>query len=323
MSKPMIIPPGRTVDRHPEQAEFRAMLRLEDDARLLLIEDGPGTGKSTLLTKLRFNCRYEENIPASLVLLQDDPDLPDRTAITNEFELVNWIRQDLADEGLPFPVFDFLNHLRMQFQPAPFTQSPAQVRSYLNEQAASRGLSVYGKVEAEQINGGVVAAVYIKELHLRRQRSWDHPEQERMASQRCVEGFKEDLRQIARERTVVLLLDSFESRHPGLGDRLIDSFIAPLTLRPSRPERLVMVLATREGSGPPFRQMLRDETDRLVRPRKFPVWEEDDHIIEFLDLHGFGSLSQEDVRFIKGKIARGCSLVQALQLAKTLALIAS
>ena len=305
--------PTATVDRHPEQSEF---------STLLVIEDGPGTGKSTLLTRLRYNCRWEEHVPVSLVLLEDDPGEPDRTPITNEFELVNWIRQDLADDELPFPMFDFLNHLRLQYQPAPFAQSPAQVRSYLDEHAARAGLSVYGKVDAEQINGGVVAGLYVEELHLEPQRSWANPEQERMAGQRCVEAFKADLRQISQERTVVLMLDSYESRHPGLGDRLIDSFIGPLTLRPGRPEKLVMVLATREGSGPPFRQMLRDETDRLVRPRKFPVWEEDDHIVGFLRLHGFGSLSEEDVRIVKGKIARGCSLVEALRLAETLAWMA-
>jgi hypothetical protein len=319
---PRSIEPDKTVDREVEQYEFRTMLRFDDDARLLVIEDRSGTGKSTLLTRLRFNCRWEEHVPASLVLLEDDPGEPNRSPITNEFELASWIRQDLADDQLPFPMFDFLNQLRMQYQPAPFADSQAQLRSYLNEHAARQGLRMYGSVDAEQVNGGVVAGVYVRELRLEPQRSWAHPEQERTASQRCVEAFKEDLRQISQERPVVLLLDSYESRHPGLRDWLMDSFIGPLSLWPGRPDKLVVVLATLENSGPPFRQMLRADADRLIRSRKFLAWE-DDHIRDFLTLHGYGGLSDEDVQIVQSKIRRGCSLAQALRLAQTLTLIAS
>lgn len=53
------IEPTQTVDRHVEQEEFRKMLLSQDERRLLVIGDSPGTGKSALLWKLRYNCIWE------------------------------------------------------------------------------------------------------------------------------------------------------------------------------------------------------------------------------------------------------------------------
>src|ERR1051325_9382525 len=59
------------IDRKAEQELFRKMLRLDAPARVLFISDKGGRGKSHLLKRLEYICKWEEDIPCSRVELKE------------------------------------------------------------------------------------------------------------------------------------------------------------------------------------------------------------------------------------------------------------
>src|SRR3954452_22581762 len=65
--------PYRYVDREAQQALLRSMIAGEDDARVLVLRDEPGQGKTVLLQRMRINCRESE--PSPPVMLMDLRDL--------------------------------------------------------------------------------------------------------------------------------------------------------------------------------------------------------------------------------------------------------
>jgi hypothetical protein len=285
------------------------MLLFEDERRLLVIGDSPGTGKSALLQKLRYNCIWEDEVPVSLVLLEENPNMPSRQTVTSEIEFVDWLRSDLA-EHLSFPHYDFLNELRVNYQWPQIAQSLDSVSERL------KGYAAEAQMKVGLVQGGVVAGVYIKELNLEPRTAWARPEQERMASQKCLEAFLLDLRRVAASQTVVLLIDSYDRRQPGLQEWIVNGLIRPLLLRPSglpRAERLLVVLAGREDKLPPFRQMLQSDFDRLVASRKLLRWEKD-HVRQFLGVHRL-PVNDEDFEFVYNKVQQGSSIRDALKLA--------
>ncbi len=311
------IDPSQTVDRHAEQEAFRKMLRFEDDRRLLVIGDGPGTGKSALLRKLRYNCIWEDHAPVSLVLLEQNPNVPNRSTVTSEIEFVDWLRSDLAgsdqEDPLTFPRYDFLNQFRVNFLWPQIAQSLDSVQERLE------GYAAQAEVKVGSVEGGLVAGVYISELKLEPRDAWASPEQERMASQKCLEAFLLDLRHTAASRPVVLLIDSYERRQRGLQEWIVTGLIRSLLLMPTsqpRAERLLVVLAGHEDKLPPFRQMLRSDFDRLVASRKLLGWKKD-HVREFLDVHQL-SVSDSDFEFVHSKVQEGYSIRDALGLAEYL-----
>ena len=313
------IDPSKTVDRDAEKTEFGRMLRFADDRRLLVIGDAKGTGKSTLLRLLRYDCRWVHNVPVSLVLLEPDPDThDDRLPIESPIEFVQWAREDLAVSDLAFPVYDFLNDLRLQFLWPPIAHSLTSVEDYLNEHFRAQGISLRGEASATSVSGGSVAGVYIKELRLEPQKAWARRDLERISSQRCVEAFFHDLRRACATRSVVILIDSYERRHPGLQEWLLESFIRPMCLGQTRPQRLLVVLAGCESELPPFQQMLHADFDRLVASRRLLGWTEQ-HVRDFLGVHKYGHLGEGDFQIVFGKVREGWSIRAALSLAEVLA----
>jgi hypothetical protein len=313
------IDPSETVDRDAEQTEFASMLCTGGHRRMLVIGDAPGTGKSTLLRRLQYNCMWEHQVPVSLVLLEKDPDVPEeRSTISSAIEFVHWIREDLAAGDIAFPVYDFLNDLRLQFLWPPIATSLTSVEEYLEAQFRAQGMSLHGEASATSVDGGTVAGLYIKELRLEPQRSWARPEQERRSSQGCVEAFFRDLRRACSTRDVVLLVDSYDRRQDGLRDWVLNSFIRPMCLESKRPERLLVVLAGEEQKLPQFQQMLGANFDGLVASRKLLNWTEQ-HVRDFLRVHKYSQLSEVDFAFVYDKINHGWSIRDALQLAEILA----
>jgi hypothetical protein len=309
------IQPEQTVDRHVEQEAFQKMLLFKDDRRLLVIGDRPGTGKSALLHKLWYNCMWgEHKVPVSRVLLEDNPNLANRSTVTSEIEFVDWLRSDLVEQveyHLSFPRYDFLNELRVNFQWPPIAQSLDSVRERLDAARA--------EMKVESVEGGTVAGVYINELKLEPRGAWPRPEQERMASQKCLEAFLLDLADAAASQPIVLLIDSYERRQPGLHEWIVNGLIRPLLLMSASPqhaERLLVVLAGHEDKLPPFRQMLQSDFNRLIASRKLLDWEKN-HVREFLDVHGL-SVSDRDFEFVYSKIQEGYSIRDALGLAEYL-----
>jgi hypothetical protein len=311
------VAPENLVDRKAEKDVFRELLRFEDDARLLAISDRQGTGKTSLLKILSYICEWEAGVPVAFVPL----DAQQGEAITSPFEFISRVRSDLKD--LSFTRYDFLNQFRVTHQWVPFMTQPVQaIELYLEDQLArSRpGTVIEGSVDLRDANleGGVAAGIYIKNLKLEPQRDWTSPDQERMAQQRCIEAFLEDLRTECTDTTIVVLVDSYEQRSPALRDWILKDFIKPCCFDDGRPNRLVVAIAGRDSDMPGFEQILQDRYVELVRSRSQLGWEQE-HVRAFLEVHGYERLAEEDIDFVATKVAKGWSISDALLLADTLA----
>ena len=139
-----------------------------------------------------------------------------------------------------------------------------------------------------------------------------------LAKTLCIQAFVEDLRSIADKSTVVVLLDSYERCNVELKPWIVDDFLLRLCFNlNNRPAQLVLGLAGREL--PNFAMILTPEThEKVVRSRTLSGWEKE-HVKDFLRVHGYGSLSDEDVDFVWAKVEKGFSIASALALAEALA----
>jgi len=284
------------------------MLAFKDERRLLVIGDRAGTGKSTLLRRLKFNCRWVHPVPVSLVLLEENPNTPDnRQAVTSPIEFVNWFRSDLTE--INFPRYDFLNEFRVNFL------WPGIAKSLDNVQAQLEAARVEMKVESVQ--GGVVAGTYIANMNVAQRDKWARPDQERLASQKCVEAFLLDLRDATATRSVVLLIDTYNKNKRGLHEWILDEFIRPLLLLQTgvpRAEKLLVVLAGQEAELPPFQQMLGERYDRLVASRRLLGWEKE-HVRQFLEVHDL-EVSDRQFEYLYSQVQDGGSIKEALEVAE-------
>jgi hypothetical protein len=302
------IDPARTVDRLAEREEFTSMLRFTEDGRLLIITDREKTGKSTLLRRLKYDCKWTHNVPVSLVDLKANPD-NELGTVFSPIDLVDWLYQDLVPT-IAFPTFDFINTFRLQYLLPPIARSVASVQDYLTQQVAPSGTNIEGGAHAQSVNGGVQAGIYIRDLHLEPQKNWASPKQEIVAVQKCVEGFLADLRRHAHESSLAILIDSYERRQPNLHSWLLDDFVRPLTLGPDRPRRLLVVLAGDEGALPPFEPAYQ----KLIRSRPLERWTSE-HVRAFLTVHGYGGLQERWLKNVCESVQNGMSIGGALELA--------
>jgi len=287
------------------------MLLFEDERRLVVLGDREGTGKSQLLQRLKFNCDYRLQVPASLVLLESNPDTSKgRKTVTSAIDFVDWLRSDLA-KHLSFPRYDRLNEFRVNYIWAPFAQ-PLDIVQGL-PQAAQVQMTV------DKVEGGAVTGVHIETLNLQPPTTWPNREQERLANQKCIEAFLLDLRHAAARHPVVLLIDSYERAQPGLDDWIVDEFIQPLLLAQEgspRAERLLVVLAGHEDKLPPFQQMLAEKFERLVASLELLGWTKD-HVRDLLKAHNL-HVSDDNFKIVYGKVQKGVSIKGALALAQLL-----
>jgi hypothetical protein len=276
------IPPENLVDRSSELDEFSSMLRFENEARLLTVCDEQGTGKTELLRILEYNCKYrlQPRVSVSRVLLDDKE-------ITDTFTFVKRIREQLHKSA--FPRFDYYESARLNHYWAPF--APAVPGSPRGE---SKGPEDFPSSQ-----------------------QWASADQEPKAQQQCVQAFLEDLRDLADAQPITLLVDTFENHMqiPGLQTWIIDELVWPLCVDEDRPQKFVLVLAGRKL--PNFPALLPEERAQLVASRNSLTWE-DDHVRDFLALHGYGALPEEDVQFVCGRVQQGFSISRALKLAEAL-----
>lgn len=295
------------VNREAELDVFVDMLEFKDAARLLLVSDKEGTGKTSLLRKMKVRGQWPKEMPICLV----DLEAQGTEAATNAFELVDKIRSRLPK--LPFTTFDFLNQFRVSYVWAPFLNEPHKLREYLN--------TVQGVVDlrAGEIDGGKAAGVYIENFNLKPSNQWQSQEQERLARDRCVEAFFHDLRIICKERPVIVLLDHYEHANEALREWLYQELLLMCCRSDeNRPERFMLVVAGLDTALPNLQSLLGSEYSRLVRSKQFLGWEEK-HVREFLKVNGFEDLSEDDIGIVCEKVAQGYSVRRALRLAEALA----
>jgi hypothetical protein len=297
--------PERFIDREAEREIFKELTKFQD-ARLLTICDKGGSGKSSLLHQLKYDCGwiYDPPILASLVPLEQLSDqIPFALVAKIKKELTSFA--DELDQELRFPRFNRLNDALRAKDYEPFS-TLIEFRSHNTEIQSASGKQTGDDILAWRPHNPTADT-----------KVWN-TDKEDTARRECIRAFFEDLRQICDTQRVILLLDTWERSESVLQEWIISRIVRSLCFnRETRPTNFSLVLAGREL--PNFKQRLGDE-DRykeLVRSiESLGSWEVN-HVKHFLQANGYEDLSKEDfsVELIYDRLRSGLSLVEALQLA--------
>jgi hypothetical protein len=290
--------PVEFIDRKAEQEIFDSLVQFNDNAHLLVIEDGAGTGKSTLLEMLTYKCKYTVDCPVGHIQL----DANVNPEINSPFVFIERLRETIGLDQT-FEQFDKFNEARVGKNASIFSPatSPVAVQGSI-----AAGNAVISGTNAELI--GAQVNYYGIE--------WTSA-QEEQARRRCIRAFFEDLKTLADANALVVLLDSYDRCSSDLKSWIIDEFVRPLCFNVTRrPQQLLMVLAGQEV--PDFAAMLQERYVTLVRSRRpLSGWQKE-HVKDFLRVHEYGNLSDKDVDTVWDKIQQGFSIRQALLVAHAL-----
>jgi len=289
------------IDREVEREIFHQMLSFKNNARLLTFRDNGGRGKSALLKQLQYECRYIEDIPASLISFDG--------FIVAGFDLVKAIREDLKKFGsIEFNKFDTLDNARMLKDPAPFTDLVSSDSGVVKAEQA--------EVKDRAIVAGRVDLIIqnVERSTLKQHEQWPNEDYEEFAREHCIAAFFEDLKNICKEKPVVILLDAWERCEETLQGWILQPMLQNLCFDVSeRPAKLIFVLAGR--TMPPLKEKLRDSYSNLVVSReKLSEWSFE-HMKEFLKAHGYMSLDDETISILTRQVNEGKSLAWALTVA--------
>jgi hypothetical protein len=302
--------PSKFIDRLAEQELFGTLLQFKDDARLLTIEDRSGRGKSALMRRLEYNCKWTWEVPVALVLLDqlDDP---------TDFGLVSAVHAALAND-LTFNVFEPL-----------YLALARRNEAVFGNPAASRAAQVQGTVymEGSSTTGGgnIVAGSLVQApAAIVNPPAAFNPAEELLARKNCLEAFFTDLKEICQETPIVVLLDAWDRcRSSKLQDWIRDILlrIHCFDLK-KRPAKLVLVLAGCDV--PDFKGMLGDPRyHNLVRSiSSLGDWDES-HVAQFLELNGHAGVGSTEVKLICEKLKAGWSLQDALNLIQYMQLLST
>jgi hypothetical protein len=294
------IPTESIIDREVEQEEFKNMLKFQEEARLLVIQDRQSTGKTTLLRRLHYNCKWDEipPKPASLVYLDNT------TEMDSPFALVEKIRMGLS--GLQFQTFDRLLRARVNRDASAFIGSSVAYRAIQHFEGSTFS---GGSVQAVSQQYNVSGDLNVNPL------AWT-AEQEALARQECISAFFKEIKENADQNPLVVLLDSYDDRcNEDLQTWIRDNFVYPLCFDvQNRPQQLLLVLAGRKLPG--FKDLLqRPNYSHLIRSRASLGSWTDDHARAFLQLHGYGDLIPEHVNIVLKVVSEGVPIGNALALA--------
>jgi hypothetical protein len=309
--------PRDHIDRNAEQELFRDLVSFTSTARMLTICDKGARGKSSLLKRLQYNCKYEmkPSVPACMVALDQLEDI-------SHFELIKKIHEEL--KGVTFPKFDKLNNARMANDFAPFELRTFEPRNRI---------SVEGPVEREAMvvaeythtvveQGDVIIVKRFPPLSA---------DQQTFAQNKCIEAFFEDLRVICATQPIVLLFDAWERCNLQLREWITDELLRNHCFNPDenlRPANLAIVLASRPHGKEQRHGLRDDEFIRLFADAQeyaavvlsrtsLSDWDAD-HVRAFLDQHGIINVDDAEINFIRDSLKKGRSLFQILNVAEAL-----
>lgn len=197
--------PMKFIDRKDEIKLFQQLLQFDSTARILIIRDGRGNGKSHLMRYFR-HCCNEQRIPASLVDFRQFPNLSPPVFIE---EIVRDFAR--AHMHISLPTYNFAKRqLRKRIAPD-----------------WSRDLGAIGLAEVlspGKSSGDLVLKRTFEEV--------------------VVDGFFEDLRAHCCQHPAVLLLDSFEQCSAHLQEWIEASFVRDQFLQIDQaPGNLLLVIA--------------------------------------------------------------------------------
>jgi len=305
--------PRNFIDRQAEQELFRDLVSFTSPARMLTICDKGARGKSSLLKRLQYNCKYEIRPPVHACLIALD-----QLANTSRFELINKIRDEL--KGVAFPKFDQLNNARMAHDFTPF-----ELRTF----ESRNRISVEGPVERE----ARVANQLIENQHFENadtvinmtSRLPFNADQQTFAQNKCLEAFFEDLRVICATQPIVLLFDAWERCYLELREWITDELLRNHCFNRDknlRPANLAIVLASRphgkeqrhglrEGE---FIRLFADEQEyaAIVLSRTSLSDWDSEHVRDFLDQNEITNVDDDDINYIRDSLKKGKTLLQIL-----------
>ena len=286
--------PDHFINRTAEREIFEQLLQLKEDARFLAIEDKEGTGKSTLLKMLRYQTFFLYQKPVSIISLEEP-------TINSPFIFIERLRKGFGTRG-KFTNFDALNQARVNKISSRFAPSPATISGTVD----ARGVVISGsghEFAGVKVNASGTVVVNPNDWSL---------EQEELAREECIKGFRADLQ--SSNEAIVVLLDSYERCSLDLAGWILEEFLLSFCFNAeNRPARLLLVLAGREL--PNFKAMLDQlKYEQFIRSKELSMWEEE-HVKAFLKVHGYSDLSDEDVEYVWVKVKKGRTIREALTLA--------
>lgn len=235
--------PTLLVDREEPQRLLESMVSAVEGqpARVLVVIDRSQEGKTSLLRRLRLNCR-DQAVPAFLF---------DLKGASSPFDtLERWRAEDPA------------THLR-EIVPTYIKASEALIRGDFDsvlDATNPPGADIRNQVSlpGAEIRGGVIAAEAVVHIHNAPvtidQAPKDvgnlTPAQRAEAQRRCVEAFLTDMQRYARKNPLVLLFDHFEDTTGATHSWIDESLVAPICRSPSPVGGLRLVLAACRGRSP-------------------------------------------------------------------------
>jgi hypothetical protein len=271
--------PDSFVDRVAEQAIFHALLRFEDDARVLTIKDGRGRGKSHLLRLLRHQCMFgNPAVAVSYVALDElSPCDPYSFAVAAARALSEF-------DGVDLPAMREVEERRFDRRMGALAD--------LHGRADGGSVAAGAHVAGISVGGDLVinAPAGDHDLAL----------QERLRDE-ATRAFRRDLRELSAAREVVLLVDAFEASTQELADWIHGL----LRERLEEADKLVLVLAGQRISTATLKLMLGARFASVVRSVDALSSWEPEHVRAVLDAHGVRHYEDADVDYIVSKLAAG------------------
>jgi hypothetical protein len=279
----------KIIDREAEQELFFTLLQFADGARVLTVADAGGRGKSALLKRLEYNCLWVFKPQVAVTRIELD-----KLSDPSTHGLINAIRTDLIE--ISFPEYDKSIFLGVGVEADIATQ---QVPSLIG-QVPMQGASVTGTANTF---AGVIAPHSVFNIRGGAVR----PEQEILLRTKSLEVFVKELIAITDGIPVVILFDAWERASPSLKEWIVNTLVRRCCF--VKRGKLVIVIAGREIPDIP------STAESPVRSiQSLGEWTEK-HVRDFLTLHFDDfAMSDEDIRFISGKIREGWALQTVLDL---------
>jgi len=316
--------PRDTIDRKAEQELFAGLVGFATQARMLVISDKLDRGKSTLLRRLEYNCKWEiKSVTACLIDLEpsstnEKSKIGKRLPEASPFAFVEKIVAGLSvDER--FPKFIPLNKARAEKNFAPFETAEAQMTGQV---------IVKGELKGEATGIKIVQPAVVQ---FTREEFTDV--QEEIARKKCVEAFFDDLRVLCATQSVVLLLDHWERCNYDLREWIRNTFMGNHCFASDknlRPARIAFVVAgnifdkAKERFGirdREFIDLFKDEhehNETVLSRASLSDWDSD-HIREFLEQNGYTrNVSDEDIDYLRGCLRRGMTFRQIRDISKSI-----
>lgn len=256
------------LDREEERKILGRLVTDEDSIRVVTICAPEKCGKSALVGWYEQQAQQKFHLPTGGVELDDEMD--DKSP----FGLVEELVPQLKNFGLTFEAFQYYDDARTDHDWSEFR--PKRPAGFTD----LRGTQISGGVQA-----GSVETVYQLQTDqatiVERSREWSG-QHEQKARDRCADAFLEDLRELSREKRVMILIDAYENCPPELAGWVKNRLLFNHVLV-DQPTQLTVVLAGRPA--PHFPQDMMDGRDRVETLVELSTWE-DVHITEYLEDKG-------------------------------------